>query len=72
VVRRGVPDGDGGWSVCWLRGDRVTAVLTVDRPRDLAQGKRLITAATAVDPALVADAAVALRAAARTAVGAGS
>jgi 3-phenylpropionate/trans-cinnamate dioxygenase ferredoxin reductase subunit len=72
VVRRGVPDGDGGWSVCWLRGDRVTAVLTVDRPRDLAQGKRLITAATAVDPVLVADAAVALKAAVRTAVGAGS
>ncbi|WP_406157159.1 FAD-dependent oxidoreductase [Streptomyces sp. NBC_00882] len=71
VVRRGVPDGDGGWSVCWLRGDRVTAVLTVDRPRDLAQGKRLITAATPVDPVLVADAAVALRAAVRTAVGAG-
>ncbi|MFI8069110.1 NAD(P)/FAD-dependent oxidoreductase [Streptomyces sp. NPDC086033] len=72
VVRRGVPDGDGGWSVCWLRGDRVTAVLTVDRPRDLAQGKRLITAATPVDPVLVADAAVALKAAVRTAVGAGS
>ncbi|MFF7542895.1 NAD(P)/FAD-dependent oxidoreductase [Streptomyces canus] len=72
VVRRGVPDGDGGWSVCWLRGDRVTAVLTVDRPRDLAQGKRLITTATPVDPVLVADAAVALKAAVGTAVGTGS
>jgi len=68
VVRRGVPDGVDGWSVCWLRGDRVTAVLTVDRPRDLAQGRRLITAATPVDPVLVADAGVALKAAVRAEV----
>ncbi|MFC8870308.1 NAD(P)/FAD-dependent oxidoreductase [Streptomyces sp. NPDC057148] len=69
VVRRGVPDGAGGWSVCWLRGDRMTAALTVDRPRDLAQGRRLITAGTRVDPALVADAGVALKAAVRTTAG---
>ncbi len=70
VVRRGVPDGAGGWSVCWLRGDRMTAVLAVDRPRDLAQGRRLVTAGTPVDPALVADAGVALKAAVRTAAAA--
>ncbi|MFF7948659.1 NAD(P)/FAD-dependent oxidoreductase [Streptomyces griseorubiginosus] len=70
VVRRGVPDGADGWSVCWLREDRMTAVLTVDRPRDLAQGRRLVTAGTPVDPASVADAGRALKATVRTAAGA--
>ncbi|MEW5351263.1 MULTISPECIES: NAD(P)/FAD-dependent oxidoreductase [unclassified Streptomyces] len=43
------------WSVCWLRGDRLVALLAVGRPRDLAQGRRLIEAGTAMDPELLAD-----------------
>ncbi|MEU5314251.1 FAD-dependent oxidoreductase [Streptomyces sp. NPDC021562] len=66
VVRRGTPGGRDGWSVCWLRGDRLTAVLAVDRPRDLAQARRLITAGTPVDPDRVTDPDAPLRTAART------
>jgi 3-phenylpropionate/trans-cinnamate dioxygenase ferredoxin reductase subunit len=56
--------GDSGgreWTACWLDGDRLTAVLAVSRPRDLLQGRRLIAAGTAVDPARLADPAVPLR-----------
>nr|WP_223291191.1 FAD-dependent oxidoreductase [Streptomyces avicenniae] len=56
-VRRGdQAAGDRAWSVLWLRPDGTpTAVLAVDRPRDLAQGRRLITRGTRLDPALAAD-----------------
>jgi NADPH-dependent 2,4-dienoyl-CoA reductase/sulfur reductase-like enzyme len=53
------------WAACWLAGDRLVAVLTVGLPKDLAQGRRLIAAGTAVDPDLIGDPAVPLRAAAR-------
>ena len=44
------------WSVCWLDPHaRLTAVLAVGRPRDLAQGRRLVTAGAALDAARVAD-----------------
>jgi NADPH-dependent 2,4-dienoyl-CoA reductase/sulfur reductase-like enzyme len=51
------------WSACWLSGDtrRLTAVLTVNRPRDLLQGRRLIAAGAEVDAARLADPAVAVR-----------
>lgn len=49
------------WSVCWLREGRLVAVLAVGRPRDLAQGRRLIESGAQVDPAKVADPAVALK-----------
>ncbi|WP_449481709.1 NAD(P)/FAD-dependent oxidoreductase [Streptomyces avidinii] len=49
------------WSVCWLREGRLVAVLAVGRPRDLAQGRRLIESGAAVDPARVADPSVALK-----------
>ncbi|MBT2469790.1 oxidoreductase [Streptomyces sp. ISL-66] len=49
------------WSVCWLRDGRLVAVLAVGRPRDLAQGRRLIESGAALDPARVADPAVALK-----------
>jgi NADPH-dependent 2,4-dienoyl-CoA reductase/sulfur reductase-like enzyme len=53
------------WSVCWLdTAGRLSAVLAVGRPRDLAQGRRLIEAGTALDAARVADPATALTAAA--------
>ncbi|MBS2536844.1 FAD-dependent oxidoreductase [Catenulispora sp. NF23] len=49
------------WSVCWLDPHgRLTAVLAVGRPRDLAQGRRLVTAAAVLDAARVADAGEAL------------
>jgi NADPH-dependent 2,4-dienoyl-CoA reductase/sulfur reductase-like enzyme len=49
------------WSVCWLDPHaRLTAVLAVGRPRDLAQGRRLVTAGAVMDAARVADAGAAL------------
>ncbi|MGW1951908.1 NAD(P)/FAD-dependent oxidoreductase [Streptomyces sp. NPDC001920] len=52
---RGEPSGPA-WSVCWLRDDRLVALLAVGRPRDLAQGRRLIEAGTRMNPQLLADA----------------
>ena len=44
------------WTVCWLDPHaRLTAVLAVGRPRDLAQGRRLVTAGAVLDAARVAD-----------------
>jgi 3-phenylpropionate/trans-cinnamate dioxygenase ferredoxin reductase subunit len=40
---------------------RLTAVLTVNRPRDLLQGRRLIAAGAEVDAARLADPAVAVK-----------
>ncbi|GGZ49543.1 NAD(P)/FAD-dependent oxidoreductase [Streptomyces bluensis] len=54
TVWRGDPTG-AAWSVCWLREGRLVALLAVGRPRDLAQGRRLIEAGTAMDPELLAD-----------------
>ncbi|MEV7792505.1 FAD-dependent oxidoreductase [Streptomyces sp. NPDC087512] len=62
LVWRGDPSGPA-WSVCWLRDGRLTALLAVGRPRDLAQGRRLIEAGTPMDPALLADPARPLKAA---------
>ncbi|MFE0580441.1 NAD(P)/FAD-dependent oxidoreductase [Streptomyces sp. NPDC058874] len=53
-VWRGDPAGET-WSVCWLRDGALAAVLAVGRPRDLAQGRKLIETGAAVDPAGVAD-----------------
>ncbi|MEU5342231.1 FAD-dependent oxidoreductase [Streptomyces sp. NPDC020766] len=54
MVRRGDPAGPS-WSVCWLREGRLVAVLAVGRPRDLAQGRRLIEAGTPMDSGLLSD-----------------
>ncbi|MEV0987613.1 FAD-dependent oxidoreductase [Streptomyces sp. NPDC049949] len=62
LVWRGNP-ADAGWSVCWLRGGALAAVLAVGRPRDLAQGRKLIEAGTPVDPAKIADSALPLKSA---------
>ncbi|WP_055604156.1 NAD(P)/FAD-dependent oxidoreductase [Streptomyces aureus] len=51
------------WSVLWLRAGVPVALLAVGRPRDLAQGRRLIETATAVDPTRAADPSVPLKAA---------
>ncbi|MGW6734539.1 NAD(P)/FAD-dependent oxidoreductase [Streptomyces sp. NPDC055013] len=54
LLWRGDPTGPA-WTVCWLRGDRLVALLAVGRPRDLAQGRRLIEAGTPVDAELLRD-----------------
>ena len=62
---RGDPSG-ADWAVCWLDGDRLAAVLTVNRPRDLVQGRRVIAAGAPVDHAKLADPAIPLKAAVTT------
>jgi NADPH-dependent 2,4-dienoyl-CoA reductase/sulfur reductase-like enzyme len=58
---RGDPQA-AAWTACWLSTlGRLTAVLTVGRPRDLVQGRRLIAAAAEVDATRVADPAIALK-----------
>ncbi|MFJ8543253.1 NAD(P)/FAD-dependent oxidoreductase [Streptomyces sp. NPDC093586] len=59
---RGDPAGPA-WTVCWLREERLIALLAVGRPRDLAQGRRLIEAGARMDPRLLADPARPLKAA---------
>ncbi|MEW2586765.1 NAD(P)/FAD-dependent oxidoreductase [Streptomyces virginiae] len=54
LVRRGDPAQET-WSVCWLRDGALVALLAVGRPRDLAQGRKLIETGAPVDPAKVAD-----------------
>jgi 3-phenylpropionate/trans-cinnamate dioxygenase ferredoxin reductase subunit len=54
---------DAAWSALWLRGDVPVALLAVGRPRDVAQGRRLIERRTPVDPVLAADPSVQLKAA---------
>ncbi|MFJ9695158.1 NAD(P)/FAD-dependent oxidoreductase [Kitasatospora sp. NPDC101183] len=60
LLWRGGPQ-DASWSVLWLRGGVLSALLTVDRPRDLTQGRKLIERGTALDPALAADPSVPLK-----------
>lgn len=59
---RGEPSGPA-WTVCWLRDNRLVALLAVGRPRDLAQGRRLIEAGTEMRPELLVDPARPLKAA---------
>jgi 3-phenylpropionate/trans-cinnamate dioxygenase ferredoxin reductase component len=54
LMWRGDPAGER-WSACWLAGNTLAAVLTVNRPRDLVQGRRVIASGTAVDPERLAD-----------------
>jgi 3-phenylpropionate/trans-cinnamate dioxygenase ferredoxin reductase subunit len=64
LLWRGDPAGLD-WAACWLAADpgqaRLVALLTVGRPRDLVQGRRVIAAGGAVDPGRLADPAVAVR-----------
>lgn len=62
TVWRGDPSGPA-WTVCWLREDRLVALLAVGRPRDLAQGRRLIEAGTPMNLRLLGDPARPLKAA---------
>ncbi|MFF4042608.1 NAD(P)/FAD-dependent oxidoreductase [Streptomyces sp. NPDC001816] len=54
MVWRGDP-ASPAWTVCWLREDRLVALLAVGRPRDLAQGRRLIEAGRRMDATALAD-----------------
>ncbi|WP_406426505.1 NAD(P)/FAD-dependent oxidoreductase [Streptomyces sp. NBC_01589] len=62
LLWRGDP-ADPTWSVCWLRDGALVAVLAVGRPRDLAQGRKLIEAGAQLDPVRAADPAVPLKSA---------
>ncbi|MQY15273.1 Rhodocoxin reductase [Streptomyces sp. RB5] len=62
MVWRGDPAG-ASWSVCWLRSGVLVGLLAVGRPRDLAQGKRLIAAGAALSAELAGDPAVPLKSA---------
>ncbi|MFF8936131.1 NAD(P)/FAD-dependent oxidoreductase [Streptomyces paradoxus] len=62
ILWRGDPAGPA-WTVCWLRGERLVALLAVGRPRDLAQGRRLIESGTAMNPVLLSDPARPMKAA---------
>ncbi|GAA1508187.1 FAD-dependent oxidoreductase [Streptomyces albidochromogenes] len=62
TVWRGDPAG-AAWSVCWLRDGALVALLTVARPRDLAQGRRLIASGALLDPERAADPSVPLKSA---------
>ncbi|MFF9348656.1 NAD(P)/FAD-dependent oxidoreductase [Streptomyces sp. NPDC014734] len=65
LLWRGDP-ATASWSVCWLRDGVLVAVLAVGRPRDLAQGRRLIEAGTRLDPARAGDPSVPLKSATLT------
>ncbi|WP_328546613.1 FAD-dependent oxidoreductase [Streptomyces platensis] len=63
LVWRGDPAG-AAWSVIWLREGRFVALLAVGRPRDLAQGRKLIERGVVLDRERAANASVPLKAAA--------
>lgn len=63
LLWRGDPEG-AAWTVCWLRAGVLVALLAVGRPRDLAQGRKLIERGAAIDRAKAADASVPLKSAA--------
>ena len=49
LLWRGDPAADR-WAVAWLAGDRLAALLTVGLPRDLQQGRRVISSAARSTP----------------------
>lgn len=53
---------DERWAGFWLAGDRLVAAVTVDRPRDLVQARRLMERGSRVDPARLTDPSVAVKA----------
>jgi 3-phenylpropionate/trans-cinnamate dioxygenase ferredoxin reductase subunit len=65
LIWRGDPAGQR-WAACWLAGpgsgsDRLVAVLTVNQPRDLLQGRRAIAAGAQIDAGRLADPGVPVR-----------
>ncbi|WP_249402166.1 FAD-dependent oxidoreductase [Streptomyces sp. YIM 121038] len=65
LIWRGDP-ATPSWTACWLRDGALVAVLAVGRPRDLAQSRKLIDAATPMDATLVTDPAIPLKKAIRS------
>jgi 3-phenylpropionate/trans-cinnamate dioxygenase ferredoxin reductase component len=63
LIWRGDP-AEPTWAACWLTAGRLAAMLTVGRPRDLLQARRLIQAGGPVDASRLADPAVPVKAAA--------
>ena len=56
LLWRGDPARDATWSVCWLSAEqRLVATLTVDRPRDLLQARRLIADTATMNPTRLCD-----------------
>ncbi|MEU8478053.1 NAD(P)/FAD-dependent oxidoreductase [Streptomyces hygroscopicus] len=64
LVWRGDPAG-AAWSVCWLREGALVALLAVGRPRDLAQGRKLIERGARLDRTRATDPSVPLKSAVR-------
>jgi 3-phenylpropionate/trans-cinnamate dioxygenase ferredoxin reductase component len=52
------------WAACWLAAGRLVAMLTVDSPRDLLQGRRLIASGHPADVSRLTDPAIPVKAAA--------
>jgi 3-phenylpropionate/trans-cinnamate dioxygenase ferredoxin reductase subunit len=61
MLWRGDPTAAGAWAACWLSDERLVAILTVDRPRDLLQGRRIIAGQKRIDRSALADAAIPVR-----------
>ncbi|MFD5893614.1 MULTISPECIES: NAD(P)/FAD-dependent oxidoreductase [unclassified Streptomyces] len=60
LLWRGDP-ASAAWSVLWLRDGALVALLAVGRPRDLAQGRKLVAAGARIDTRRAADPAVPLK-----------
>nr|WP_295663204.1 FAD-dependent oxidoreductase [Polymorphobacter sp.] len=60
TVVRGTPE-SRSWSLIYLRGGRVIALDCINAARDFVQGKALVEAGLAADPALLADNTVPLK-----------
>ena len=60
MLLRGDP-AERQWSVCWLAGELLVALMAVNSPRDLAQGRRIIQAQAPVDTARLGDTQTPLR-----------
>jgi 3-phenylpropionate/trans-cinnamate dioxygenase ferredoxin reductase component len=63
LVWRGDP-AEPTWAAAWLADGRLVAMLTVGRPRDMLQGRRLIESAAPVDVCRLTDPAIPVKAAA--------
>jgi 3-phenylpropionate/trans-cinnamate dioxygenase ferredoxin reductase subunit len=63
LVWRGDP-AEPTWGACWLAAGRLVAMLTVNRPRDLLQARRLIASGDPVDVTRLTDPAIPVKVAA--------